>query len=277
MNKINFIEPDTDNWRDWCEQCRQEQEAHNRSIESGNRPDPKASVYKGEDYNIKKEVYLNPEGSFHGKCAYCGKKIFGTQYGDIDHYRPKKAVSDANFNDIIGHPGYYWLCYDWKNLLPSCILCNRKSSPFDHVIIGKHTRFPVRSFRATRPGEESREEPLLINPLLEDPCDHIEVDATGILYARESSDRGQACIDIFGLNYRDLPNERKERYNSIRQKMGVILLGLAQGGAAQAEALQMLRDMQDIKNGHGEFTAVAIKAMRDAIENSKLAEGIING
>jgi len=275
MNKINFVEPNTNNWLSWRNQCQQEQEAHNRSVESGNRPDPKAAVYKGEDYNIKKEVYLNPEGPFHGKCAYCEKKISSTQDGEIEHFRPKKAVSDKDFNDINGHPGYYWLCYDWKNLLPSCIFCNQKRKIFDDVVIGKHTRFPVRLFRATRPGEESQEEPLLIHPVLEDPTAHIEVDATGVFHAKDGSDRGQACIDVFGLNYRDLPNERKERYNSIRDKMGLIFMVMGRGGQ-ETEASKLLKEMLAIKEGHGDFTAVAKKAIRDAKESIRPVEEIIN-
>lgn len=275
MNKINFVEPNTNNWLNWRDQCRQEQEAHNRSVESGNRPEPKAAVYKGESYNIKNDVYLNPEGSFHGKCAYCEKKISSTQRGDIDHFRPKKAVSDGDFNDINGHPGYYWLCYDWKNLLPSCILCNQKKRISDDVVIGKHTRFPVRSFRATRPGEEAQEEPLLIHPVLEDPADHIEVDATGILHAKEGSDRGRACIDVFGLNNRDLPNERKTRYDDIRDKIGLLFQVLGRDGG-KADATKLLRQMKAIKEGRGEFTAVAKKAMRDAKKSIRPAEDIID-
>lgn len=275
MNKINFVEPDTDNWHNWRAQCRQEQEIHNRSVEAGNQLDPKPDVYKGKDYNIKNDVYLNPEGPFHGKCAYCEKKISSTQYGDIEHFRPKKGVSDTDFNDINGHPGYYWLCYDWENLLPSCILCNRKSK-ISGVVIGKHTRFPVRSFRAKQPGEESHEEPLLIHPVLEEPTNHIEVDATGVLYAKDGSERGQACIDVFGLNLRDLPNERKDRYDEIRGKMGLLFRALGQGQKAEAEALELLRQMKAIKEGHGEFTAIAKKAMKDAIENSRRAEETIN-
>lgn len=288
MNKINFVEPNTNNWLSWRSQCRQEQEAHNRSVEGGSRPDPKAAVYKGEDYNIKNGVYLNPEGPFHGKCAYCEKKISSTQYGDIEHFRPKNAVSDENFNpvkieingEIKDHTGYYWLCYDWKNLLPSCILCNRKTKIPDDVVIGKHigkhTRFPVRSFRATRPGEEAQEEPLLIHPVLEDPANHIEVDATGVVHAKDGSDRGRACIDVFGLNYRDLPNERKDRYNEIRNKMGLLFLALGRGNDSEADARGLLQQMQSTKKGHGEFTAVAIKAMRDAKESIRPAEEIID-
>jgi hypothetical protein len=42
------------------------------------------------------------------------------------------------------HPGYYWLAYEWTNLLPSCYDCNSfrrhgtmKAGP------GKNERFPV--------------------------------------------------------------------------------------------------------------------------------------
>ena len=270
MHKINFVEPQTPNWRNWCTQCQEEQEKHNQKIAAGERSSPKGRVYKGEDYGIKESIYFNPDGPFHGKCAYCGKKIASTQYGDVEHFRPKDDVSDENFNDIVGHPGYYWLCYDWKNLLPSCELCNRKSTTTENVIIGKHTRFPVRNFRATRPGEEVQEEPLLIHPIFEDPSEHIEVDATGVLYAKNGSDRGRTCINIFGLNYRDLPNERKERYNTVRDKMGMLFEALGRGGTSAAVAQDLLQEMQSIKEGRGEFTAVAIRAMKDAKQSIRL-------
>ena len=274
MRKINFTEPQTDNWHNWRQQCQREQELHNNGIEAGNKLSPKGRVYKGEDYNIKKDFYFNSNVPFYGKCAYCEKKITSTQYGDIEHFRPKEAASDLNFNSIDNHPGYYWLCYDWKNLLPSCELCNRKST-FGGVVIGKHTRFPVRDYRATQPGDESQEEPLLIHPLFEDPADHIDVDSTGVMHAKNGSDRGLTCIDIFGLNSRDLPSERKERYDEIRSKMGLLFLALGQSNPDNPEVSKLLQQIQSIKDGHGEFTAIARKAMKDAKENL-VNVGIIN-
>lgn len=58
---------------------------------------------------------------FHGKCAYCESFYAKTQPVDVEHYRPKGKVDDAD-----GHRGYWWLAMDWENLLPSCIDCNRK-------------------------------------------------------------------------------------------------------------------------------------------------------
>ena len=48
------------------------------------------------------------------------------------------------------HPGYYWLVYNWKNLLPACTHCNqyRIARPRWRESIntrgGKSTHFPVK-------------------------------------------------------------------------------------------------------------------------------------
>src|SRR6266404_1605717 len=72
------------------------------------------------------------ENVFYEKCAYCERKISG-YYGDAEHYRPKGAVkyknSSGEFEEPsceflspvtgnilkVGHPGYFWLAYDWRN------------------------------------------------------------------------------------------------------------------------------------------------------------------
>ena len=272
MYRIEFHEPDTAEWKAWLQQCREEQDRHNARIQANGTSEVKSDVYKGRRYNIKDSIYFDAAGPFHGKCAYCEKKITSSQHGDIDHFRPKSGVSDLDFNSVriqidgneVDHPGYYWLCYDWRNLLPSCILCNQKSTTSTGNVIGKHTRFPVRSFRACRENEENREEPLLIHPAFEDPEEHLEIDSTGVVSARNDSDRGHACIKIFGLNSRDLPNERKERYNIVRIKMGLLFRAVGQGDSCRDEAKGLKLEMQALKEGAGEFTGVAMKAMKDA-------------
>jgi hypothetical protein len=95
--------------------------------------------------------YLSPE------VCHCEREISG-YYGDAEHYRPKGAVKykteageleDATcevLNPRQGrivtqrHPGYFWLAYDWRNLLPSCVFCNSgqgKNERFDaeHYIV----------------------------------------------------------------------------------------------------------------------------------------------
>src|SRR5258705_11060485 len=98
---------------------------------------------------------------FQGKCAYCESKIVVNQPGDVEHFRPKGRVVDENFRPIkirhkkkgeMNHPGYYWLAYEWNNLFPSCIVCNRfrKSGPSAEPVVnradagaGKADPFPL--------------------------------------------------------------------------------------------------------------------------------------
>lgn len=88
--------------------------------------------------------------------------------GDVEHFRPKSKVDEDPH-----HPGYYWLAYDEKNLLPSCELCNRPR--------GKLTHFPVHGQRARDSEEIGSEQPLLLNPYNRqiDPFKHLTFDALG--------------------------------------------------------------------------------------------------
>jgi hypothetical protein len=61
----------------------------------------------------------------HGKCAFCESKITHIAYGDVEHFRPKAGVRQKA-SDKLQRPGYYWLAYEWRNLLLSCQLCNQR-------------------------------------------------------------------------------------------------------------------------------------------------------
>lgn len=46
----------------------------------------------------------------HGKCAFCESPTTATNYGDVEHYRPKSRFG--------------WFAYCYENFLLSCTLCN---------------------------------------------------------------------------------------------------------------------------------------------------------
>jgi hypothetical protein len=101
---------------------------------------------------------------FDEKCAYCESNLLHVGSGDVEHHRPKSEVAEDT-----KHPGYYWLAYDLKNLLPSCENCNR--------VRGKMNRFPITgSARAYDPNDLTEvEEPLLLNPYFDEDIDqHLE-------------------------------------------------------------------------------------------------------
>ncbi len=223
MIKIDFDEPDTPKWKRWRSDCKKTAEKLMESVEKGEAPEI-IPLYKRK--SIKEEIYFSKNGPFHGKCAYCECYIKDFQHGDMEHFRPKLAVTDENDVPIFvedekggkrPHPGYYWLAYDWKNLLPSCTNCNQPGV-IKGMRIGKRNRFPVIGVNAATPEEVELENPLLINPVTDPPEDHLKIDTeTGMMAHR--TDRGRVCIDIFGLNLRDrLPERRKDVCDLVRAK-----------------------------------------------------------
>lgn len=211
MIKIKFDEPADKAWLDWKRECESAREELIRQVEEGNNPRV-SDLYK--DVRLT-SVYKADGPPFHGKCAYCESSVSVNQSGDIDHWRPKKAVRDKNGKPVMSrvrnsktgdvvlteHLGYYWLAYDWTNLVLSCARCNRIMC-IRGLRVGKGAQFPVADFRAIYPGDEVNERPLLINPMFDDPSEHMEIrQPDGILVPK--TERGQATIDIFGLNARE--------------------------------------------------------------------------
>lgn len=92
----------------------------------------KDTIFKGEykDATGKSQSAVRDKLNtyYFSKCAYC--EMFCK--AEIEHYRPKKGVTEDN-----NHNGYYWLCYEWTNLLPSCRYCNTEG--------GKGNQFPIRT------------------------------------------------------------------------------------------------------------------------------------
>ena len=218
MIHVDFVEPDTPEWDGWkAHAAEATQDLVHQMATQGSCTVNKA-LYKC----TKSELFE----AFHGKCAYCESRIEHTHPGDVEHFRPKGGVAEEDNNPVmvagpdgamVPHPGYYWLAYDWRNLLPSCSSCNRLSKTKEGRRIGKGTRFPVADFRATAPGEEAEEQPLLLHPAFDRPENHLTFDGnTGIIGYKTA--RGRACVELLGLNRDGLPEERKDTYKSVVAK-----------------------------------------------------------
>jgi hypothetical protein len=118
----------------------------------------------------------------HERCMYCGD----SQGTDIDHFEPKSLTPLRTF--------------DWLNHLLACSFCNSNQ---------KRNRFPT-----TVEGT-----PLLVDPTAEDPLDHLRLVLLLGTY-RGLTDRGRACIDVFGLNDRAvLVKGRMDAYATARHSI----------------------------------------------------------
>jgi uncharacterized protein (TIGR02646 family) len=145
-------------------------------------------------------AYKNPEviraltELFYGKCAYCESNLAAVAPIDIEMFRPKSGVMESP-----KHPGYWWLAMVWENLLPSCPDCNRVRD-HDGIKSGKANRFPLEdeTKRAFKPGEEKNEKPLLLDPCVDFPENHLVFDSNGTVVS--DTPRGQTTISVLGLN-----------------------------------------------------------------------------
>lgn len=182
MIRLVFTPPRDDrDWDDWVTRCQAKINAL-LDTDGGTIID---SLYKEQRQRL-----LNAS---HGKCAYCELLIApGQRHGDVEHFRPKGRVrrSDGSIVTIerdgvvANHPGFYWLAYDWQNLLPSCAACNRRAQDSaSGGLTGKGEIFPLLNDRyAGSPGEVANEEPALLNPWVDDPREHLEFNtATGVV------------------------------------------------------------------------------------------------
>lgn len=153
------------------------------------------AVYAAED--VKNQLLADQ----HNKCAYCEKLIEGS-YNDVEHYRPKSK--------------YFWLGYEWNNLLYACNICNRTC---------KNAEFPLRdeSVRCLAKQDISAEEPLIVNPAQEDPKDFIvfnqHIAQPKIINGKES-DKGKTTIELFKLNERKVIVEaRRALYDEYQRAL----------------------------------------------------------
>jgi uncharacterized protein (TIGR02646 family) len=123
------------------------------------------------------EVRTALEEMFHHKCAFCESHITHVSYDDIEHFIPKSDEPDLTF--------------EWENFLLACPKCNRAE---------KRTQFP----------RDASGKPLLINPTIDKPEEHLEfkwdeistsANETYVISTVSGKDpQGNATEEILNLN-----------------------------------------------------------------------------
>jgi len=266
MRYIDFVEPKNETWNDWRARCEKARSILIQEVEDGQDPVINKDLYK----EMKVDVYMSYDQAFRGKCAYCERDIHN-QYGDVEHYRPECSVTDIHRKpvtrqqgeEVETHPGYYWLAYEWTNLLPACEICNRPSTQFTKGrLIGKWDRFPIRGERAWGPGQEEYEEPLLLNPVKDEPSEYLIFERNGLIVEKNGDERGKTTIEVLGLNENGLTDRRSERYKDIKNKASIFIIA-CKLNKDSIETQDIRRQLQQIRAGRGEFTTYALIAIKD--------------
>lgn len=165
----------------------------------------------GKPYNheeVRKTLII----LYKNKCAYCEGKIkVSNSTPRIEHYRPKNGIKSVD-----NHKGYYWLGYEWTNLLLACEVCNNstyKSNKFPledestrvsddlkkERFIDTNDEFQLDKFQADS-DILSKEKRLLLNPEIDDVYAHLYFTPEGVIKARNNSKMGETSIKVYGLN-----------------------------------------------------------------------------
>lgn len=253
-------------WDEWETKARGATEAIIEEWEKWiNDPQTKDQKFPSKNFDdeIWKELrdYLLRD-VFYNKCAYCESRIVGFK-AHAEHFRPKAQVRFkvlAGDKEIyrmgrtvdetgieINHPGYFWLAYNWKNLLPSCQKCN--------ALDGKKDQFPIaddKSYVAVKklaaaeieklkhkcikrknaddifylePDDlDALEDPQLLHPYFgDDPRQHLVFGIDGKVSPRYESRKGEHSIKVFDLNDEDLriarQDEQQDAYREYMNKL----------------------------------------------------------
>ncbi|MFL5912948.1 MAG: hypothetical protein ACJ768_20570 [Gaiellaceae bacterium] len=181
---------------------------------------------------------------FASKCAYCEGDVSAHAPQHAEHWRPKGKVTrfSENGEEIVvardgdEHPGYWWLAYNWENLVPACDFCNTAGA--------KGTKFPIEGQYAFSPEEgldvaalNAREQPLLLHPWGEqNPECHIGFYDDGSAYAKNKSDYGYWTITVMNLNRENLVNARRKRQEEAVDAFG----------QAASDAIRFDKDLDEV-------------------------------
>ena len=155
---------------------------------------------------------------FFDNCAYCESPVERTQVEPVWHRPAEEAVQ---LDRTVSRDHYWWLAYEWQNLYLVCPDCRSH----------KGRLFPTGKERAaaeTRGARLQGERPLLVDPCVDEPTEHLGFRADGTMQARSA--RGTTTIDVLGLNRPDLVANRAKAAREVAAAVGRLPHADAKGG-----------------------------------------------
>ncbi|AQG80306.1 HNH endonuclease [Spirosoma montaniterrae] len=185
----------------------------------------KALIEKAE-HNFSGHYYRDAtietlQNIYKNKCGYCRTDVSTGASWRVDHYRPKARVKDSP-----DHDGYYWLAYEWSNLILSCEKCNgRKQHNFPLENEACRVSAPTPGINGLPTDDYCRadkailvsESPLLLNPELDDPDEHLRFLPNGTVQGKTR--KGEKSIELYFLWRDKLITDRKNMTDDVLEKL----------------------------------------------------------
>lgn len=316
MRKVHF---NPDEWPDdaakaWWQEWREKAErATLKVIEAWEQWYPKAVPGTKFDYNFDKEIWKElklwmSKNLFHNKCAYCETPVDLDRFGgDSEHFRPKgnvtiqgennkKVAAECTFPDgrKMPHPGYFWLAYDWRNLMPACTFCNSS---------GKVDQFPttkshvlMRELMAAEIAElkkdlkelllesprtsgkyflpprvlNKEEEPGLLCPLNpeedREPSKHLRYGLGGIVVAVDNSPLGKDSIRVYKLEREGIQERRHDAQDYLERKYSDIRV------RSEDYVKEVQRVLAPYKSGYPDYSTAALDGLKEFLRIKREAD-----
>ena len=171
--------------------------------------------------SAKSEVWRAAAGALriasHSKCWYCETTQDRSDM-PVDHFRPKNRVSEAP-----GHPGYWWLAFDWTNYRLSCTYCNSKRRDIGGGTEGgKQDHFPIIPPPPhARCDTDPEDRPKLLDPINDNDTKLLTFMPNGFPHPAKddpvSVDRVTESIRLYHLDQSALVKKRKRIADDISQ------------------------------------------------------------
>ena len=187
----------------------------------------------------------------HKKCAFCESKPLHVSPGDVEHFRPKRAVR-LDGKTRLDRPGYYWLAYEWTNLLFACEECNRRHKKNEFPLAD-----PARRAR-THLDDLTNEDPLFIDPAGEDPEAYIDF-REHMPFATGGNERGERTLDALGLRRPELNTRREEHLALLKMIFDMAHLPGA-SPSERAHAQDLLHRMTSVSAEYAAMSRAAVQA-----------------
>jgi hypothetical protein len=265
--------------------------------EAGKKLDPKKD-FEDDIWSSLKKWFLKEV--FNHKCAYCESDMEVQQSGHAEHYRPKAGVNYLNLGDKkrttakvadetgaeLKHPGYFWMAYDWKNLVPSCEKCNTsggKANQFpvgrQHTMIIKLTPAEVNALNNQLipskkwPGFyypkhdllNQLEQPQLLHPFDDErPEEHIRFTMKGIVAAIQDEETGQLSaqgehsIRVYKLQRDGLDRKRDDAQRKALTNYGMAHMEAVRKPLSRNECLAAgAASVREVLDAKSEYSAAA--------------------
>jgi hypothetical protein len=218
-------------------------------------------------YYASKIIKSNLFKIYNNKCAFCENDTTAGASLQVEHYRPKAKVTEE-----VNHPGYYWLGYEWSNLLYACSKCNRSKATFfpikpsgTRVIAPSYISPGVLDYSKSRSYYKDyiNEEPLIINPEVTCPRKHFTFLPSGKI--KGNTEEGKETILKCKLYRNPLVISRKKLISDVLHELKKVVSDFNIGSVSNDTVRYIVRNevlkLLKIYNDNLSFSELARTAL----------------